>query len=837
MAHSSNSIRLSALESDEVAKESVTSSPSTSKLPEEDPEDPFASSAGPKEAKTFNELFGAAYDSHLKSLGVEEEDGAASHQEREAAHFARQVRDGSSLAASEFAFARLFKLQIQAGDGNMNVHAMALEGWKGMIDAYIRHGSEEQLNFFLDTYEAMYGLDARDRALIILKFHCQQSPTSDISSTFHKIINEGEFDDRIFAVAASALARKGKFDDAFKILDDAWMRALANPQFKMTPVFYRSAAEICVRNLNLPRLSDVFIRLNANKPPVNSNFFFTIFRAINARIGAENTFKSNAESNAHSEEKDLKSTDSSTSSPITSTHTRHDQQPRQRSSKSDREKGVMSHASSVEDDLLAFGSQIEAAGIEGGSAEGEGMTHDLKRDSAQSAASLKLAATVDTLKSMYDLVEKSMAMHAVHPNTELRNEMIAFKLYTESNIQSMLAVISQYSTKPDDTTLNLLLDALLHEKKISLARTICDAWDAQFGVKLTTPSSLLISRYADLFCRDLLHTASQESFGQLELASNEVALVNGIPQFNSIYRDLKAPIFELLDELVSPNQQVKLGAPLRSLTKLLKALDDVEVSGAFRGLHSLVLYLETREVGTLPTDPVTLYEISKLVHNIGLPELGKRVTNVARKQGIPHAALTGLIALDIMAAAEHLSLADTKSLWRDAVKEDQVDASPFAMNAYLRTLLRRDFDNDANVAKEACSVVHAIATGKTAFSEPILQHSLRLLHRCNRVRRLPFTRVIFELEQMRRAKKLPLRLVTASQFALLLKSRTKFALTNDRAEPWCEKLDTFISDANQGKYAETADPALEEEFETVLDELKDILPAINSVRNDRNSSL
>lgn len=832
LTHSSNEIRLSALESDGLSKETLQTGVNQSNLPEEDAEDPFASSAGPKEAKTFNELFGAAYDAHLKSVGVkEDEDGASSHQEREALLFARDIRDGSSLAASEFAFARLFKLQTQVGGNNMNVHAMALEGWKSMINAYIRYGSEERLKFFLDTYDAMYGLDARDRALIILKFHCQQSVAPVILETFYQLIDEGEFDDRIFAVAANALARRKKWEAAFKILDDAWMRALANPQFKMTPVFYRSAAEICVRNLNLDRLSDVFIRLNANKPPIDSSFFYTIFRTINSKMGGEHASKSKSKSRSQGPQKDLETSESSTSSPTTSNQGHPKSGSHQRNSKLDRENESSSHSDSKQP-LAGLHSSIEDEGFESSFTQQEASGRGLKRESSQSATEIKSSATVATLKSMYDLVEKSMAMHSIQPNTELRNEMIAFKLYAESNIQSMLSVISQYSTKPDTTTLNLLLDALLHERKFSLARTICDAWDAQFGVKLTDASSTLIARYMRNFCQDLIFTASTKSFGRLELASTDMKLIKGVPQFNSIYRDLKAPCLELLDELVSPNQQVKLGASLLPLARLLKSLDEAEVSGAFRGLHSFVLFLETRDLGKLPLDSKTLYEIASMMHIVELPDLGKRITNIAKKHGLNGIALANVIALDIIAAAKNLSVTETKNLWRQGTAEHQIDGSVFALNAYLRTLVPRDFESDPLVAKECRSIVTAIATGKTAFNEQVLQQCLRLLHCCSRVGRLRSTLLIFDLERQRRAHKLPLRAITASLFAVLLRSRTKFALGPVAAEAYCERLANHISDATLGRFADAADAAQQEEFEALMDELETVLPATNHALKD-----
>lgn len=772
LSHSEPSIRLSALQMDDGDASPSKPSTSTTNLAEKDEEDPFATSAGPKDAKTFNELFGAAYDAHLASLGVkEDEDGSQSYKEREIAHFVRGVERGSSLAASESAFANLFKLQTQIGGDNLLAHSMALGGWKAMLSTYIRRGSVEQLLYFMDTFEAMYGLHSRDRALILLKYRCQRQHLSDVREQFQQIVDEGEADDRIYATVATAFARRQKYESAFKYLDNAWMKALADPQFKITPVFYRNAAEIYIRALDLSRLSDLLIRLNANKPSVDAHFFYTMFRTINSRLGK-----------IHQQIQDKRSDADASFKPSTS----------------------------YQEDSLDVAKR------------------EMAQKDKEELAEAKNTETASTLKAMYALVEKSMTKHAIHPTTELRNEMIAFKLYVEFDVQAMLSVISTYSTKPDTTTLNLILDALLHDNKISLASTIFEAWDAQFGVKPNQATNEVISRYLSLYVRSLESNYQKMVSLPLELVRSSVETRNGIPKLNSLYRGLKHPSLDLFDEMIVHRPAIALNATaLKDLSRVLRQLDGAEDSDTFAGLRILTSFFTNRTGPITPTEGKSIYDFASLLHSADQWELARKVSAFALKRGLPPHNLASIASLDIIHYHDHVSYLEFQSIWQQAVSVAKADQHDLSLRAYLRALRHTDL-RQATPSKDALAIASAVSEGKTLFNEQVLQITLRLLISLSTISKLASNTLIFNLERHRRSKGIPLSVICATLWSNLLIWRIRFSLYQnlELAEQLVQRLETFADrDSRMGRFVTVLDDDRQREFEQLMEEIEAAAPA------------
>lgn len=759
---SENTIRLSALKLEDSEAKTSNMPSKTSEVVEEDKEDPYASSAGPKSATNFKELFGAAYDAHMASLGVStEEEAQESRIRTEAMSYIRSIRRAKSLKVAELNFAQLFKIQTQVGGDDMDFHAIALEGWKEMVSAYILNGTEEQLIFFCDTYDAMYGLDARDRTLLMLKYHCKQSSISVFQEKFDELVKEGEADDRIFAFVAEALAQRHKVKEAMKTLDAAWMRALTDTNFKITHVFYRCAAKIYIHSLNLSMLSDLFIRLDANKPALDSGFFEAIFRNINHRIGI------NAKLNSRSS-KDSKSSPT-TQSPDTK----------------------------------------------------DAINTKEENTKASDSAETKKEENQNILKQMFSIVEKSMNKHSIHPTTSLRNELIAFKLYTESDMKAMFSVLSTYSSKPDSTTtMNLMLDALLQEKNVALASTVCDAWDAQFGVKPNRSTHTLVSKYMELYSREALKKLAKNPPSDLQLATREARTTNGVTNLNSTYLGWKDATLELFDEFVSRKAHIVLNyTSLTSLMRLLSQLDKLESSKSVAGLEVFVAYLESYPFAESSED-MSLYDMVKQLLEDKHMELGKRLIQTGRKKlKLPfnRASMTTFL---FQHYHKQMSFQELELAWQESVKQDNALQFSFPVRRYLQHLVQIKGKPSQEAHQAILKILARIAKGETVFDEEIFQLTIRLLTLLNRSRLLPNEKRLFELIQRRRDAGLVPTEASSSLLVALLRPRINYFLHPKLAASILSKLENFASDTSLGKFAEPLSNESAQEFDRLLDNIQ-----------------
>lgn len=676
--------------------------------------------SSPDEPQTFDQLFNSAYKDYLRNSPESSGDSDDSLVlERQIRHVVGRIKDGASdgsgLNRSEMMFMKLFQIQVQLGDEHEKLHHVAKEGWRSMLNAYIQRGSFEQVSLLMGTYDSLYGLHPSDRLLCLMKYYLRLGDLESARSLFQEAVDNGKTDDRGFSLMAKAFANAGDLETAHKLLDEAWMRALSDSTFKISNVFYGASSDILMRAGDLPRLRDLFTRLNANKPALDSRFYERRFKTINylMKPSSDPTIKQNT----------------------------------------------------------------------------------LKKED---------------LVKMFEMVEQSMAKHTIEPTTQLRNEIIAFKLYTEGDVQQMFRTLSHYVTSPDVVTLNLILDALIHEGKLKMASTLCDSWDAQFGVKPDHSTSFIISKYLVQYCG----VAIPETVTLLA-EDNEVP---EDPKLNATY-SFQTPAFELFDELVIRFKRVVLTpVAMVAFCKFLVAVQ-AKLEGprpTFSGLATFIAYLNTYKPSSIPSDDKTLYSMAQALFSNSYPDLALIVTALGRKRRIPSKSQAGLTSLELTWSHTFEPWADTMARWKSAMKEGAAE-SAFCTRAFTRVLLNRkpyptvdyrDFLND-------------LLRGDIVVESSVLHNAWRLLYRATKGRSWD-ARAFWDLDRLRRHHRLPITSNMASQMCLILAIHSSTLMSQNEDAVLQETLTRYRNESPLARHSEPMprDEALE--FEALMDKLEPI---------------
>jgi chemotaxis protein CheY-P-specific phosphatase CheC len=625
------------------------------------------------EPKTFDELFGAAYADHMR------ENGTVSDLELEKwqvsvrlGKIAEKSAEKGGLHHAESIFANLFKKQSQwQGEDAMMLHKVAREGWRSMLNGYVLQGTEEQLIWFMETYSAMYGLHELDRVLCALKFHLCHNDLAKAKSVWAQAVEDGLVDDRGYSLMAKGFSLLSDFETAFQILDSAWMKALADNQFKITPVFYQTSAEIFISALDLSRLTDLFIRLHANKPPLDARFFTVLFRALNSLTGI--------------------------SGRLSADHSKSDSTPSTRN--------------------------------------------------------------IATLSKVFDMIEACLSKLSIQPSNQLRNEMLAFKLYAESDVSKMFHLLSQYATSPDSRTLNMMLDALIHEGKMQMASLLCDSWDAQFGVKMDRNSYALISNNLVEFCK--LPIPSSVAL----VETNEGKERNS---FSELY-NISLPAMSLFDEFVLRRTNVELVddaviAFAEYLCKLEKKFQKPSP-----GASLLVSYIVSRTYDAQKLPLHSFFGVAQALFNHQNPLAAKQICDFSESVCKDHRKLVHLRSLLLQWSHIFEEFSETEARWKHW-KSQKGAISATVATGFLRALSRHPF-GESHTQFLADVLNKSIPISPTLFGA-----ILRLM-----VKQPPKLRnldSIFNLERIRQRKKIPLNANTASTMALITLIDSKRTLSS-----------------------------------------------------------
>lgn len=843
--NSENKIRLSALQEDETdmtkEEKEITSKREEEEYDERSKDDEGDGERGEETAPTFHELFGGAYDAHLASSGLKRGDvDGESYREKQVQSIvsrlreeARKPRDMINRKLAEEMFTHLFKTQTEVGGSDLMLHAVAREGWKHMLEIHMRTGSEEELNSILDAYEVMYGLHESDRALFYLKYQLKQGHLATAMHIWRTALAEGKVDERGFSTLASTAASQGDFTAAFAFLEDAWMKALTDSSFKITRIFYKAAAVIYIQALDFNKLNDLFIRLHANIPTqIESDFFVKLFKTINKVSDALNLRPKHFDK-------------SETSQSI------------------DEDSSNIPNHSQTQYNEVSSNEQAKAKDLSSEEAEKAKKTEEMR----------------NKLRAMFELVEKAMEKYSIPPGTTLRNEIIAFKLYSESSVPGMFSVISQYSTKPDETTLNIMIDALLYERKISVASSVCVAWDAQFGVKPNRSTSGLISKYMISYSQELEQMVSKEStLSGLMQDMSEVETIRGVPKLNSLFAPaLVHPALELFDELVAHQSNIdlsgnaivalggvimkikaKISSTLRSQGEYLKdsgqmgeygnlvdekgemkskrtspELEVKDKSGGYTALGIFVSYLESRPLENIPNDATTLYSVAKLLLSSRCFELGSRVVALAELRGVSN--LYRLKGLELTQSSKYEHFSETRKRWYSGW-EALASGDRFHLLQFLQVWLNVLVHAPLSLAhKEILVTIARISKGELPIDSHCSQNCLRLLQRLRIAakwghlpqekleRPFPSTfAALFQLEKRRRDANVVLTSNYASQVAQFFSLATPYFLAN---LPVLEELKSFISDAPMGLYTEALSDEDAQNFIRLFDAIESICSA------------
>jgi len=720
-------VNISAFRDPSPVPSSVNASSSPSPSSFSGPDSSFESVGSAMEPQTFDQLFNSAYKDYLRSASDSPSDSSDTFVlEKQIRHVVSRIKegasDGSGLNRSEMSFMQLFQIQVQLGDQHEHLHLVAKEGWRSMMNAYIQRGTFEQLSMLMATYDSMYGLHPSDRLLCLMKYHLKQGELEQARALFQEAVRNGKTDDRGFSLMAKAFANAGDMETAHLLLDEAWMLALSDPSYKISTVFYGASSDILMRAGDLPRLRDLFIRLNANKPLLDAAFYARRFKTIN--------FLTRPSPCSSSSSSDLPS------SPV-------------------------------------------------------------KRED---------------LVKMFELVEQSMAKHSIQPTTELRNEIIAFKLYTESDIHQMFRVLSHYVTSPDVVTLNLMLDALIHEGKTKMASTLCDAWDAQFGVKPDRSSSQVISKYIVEFCKVPIPETVALAGPEREISPNS--------KLNALFT-FQTAAFELFDEVVAPRRAIVLTpAAMVAMCKFLVAVHaKLGPTPMFApGLAVFIAYLSQYHYSSIPSDDKTLYSMAQVLFTNGCPELALCVTALGRKRRIPLISQAGLTSLELSWSHTFEPFTETLRRWDTALKDEGAGKSAFCARAFTRVLLKQQPYPLAAYRE----FLNQLLQGNIIAESSVLQNAWRLMYRaCNSSWD---ARAFFDLERLRRRHNVPLTLNMTSQMSLILAVQTAEQFMNEE-EKLQQLLRPWRNDAPVARFAEPMPKQEAVEFERLMDALEPVFMA------------
>jgi hypothetical protein len=302
---------------------------------------------------------------------------------------------------------------------------------------------------------------------------------------------------------------------------------------------------------------------------------------------------------------------------------------------------------------------------------------------------------------MFRILEQSMLKRSIRVTTTLKNELIFFKLHTISDPEQLFTIVGQYVATPDVNTLNLMLRALLHNGKYETAEMLCDAWDAQFGIKPDSNTEYIISQYLiELEYKESPRIKLPSSPTARNDPSNEASELKRPKRSLNVY-GIQSPLFDLLDKLVFFQGKARFRLKATAWASLMSFLLNVEkvvpeperkkvlrYPSSRDGLRKFIEFLKFTDDSYLPTNNLmTVYRMVEQVIDAGFP---KDAINMAvicrRKVSVRMAPALADLELRASSMVEHMN----HTVWRwEALRKSGVKVSDRQFFYYFTALAKR----------------------------------------------------------------------------------------------------------------------------------------------------